>query len=263
MGMLGWRRRLFLCGVATLGAGFIVLGSFWPIAKKWIPSLSEKVIIVASSPISWFVLSIFVLSFFIHLSKTREASSFHVPLGVSGAVADDIGSVFANADHLKVDLFRVATVYDGGMASVPTLKVEFASNGRNMTFYLECSVFINAVGFFGWGKAIKFELKKILNYSVGQDCLIPLIEEALDETGSKYWRWCTSEDRLIPINRSGTIRGRVTALSDDFKENHVYFILLMKGPEFKPVAIGDHLFSHMFEWEGKEHFNKSIATVYI
>src|SRR5258706_9300452 len=87
--------------------------------------------------------------------------------------------------------------------------------------------------------------------------------------GTHRVRWQFGEEMKngFPVHMVGServYRGRVKFLSEDDMAQYCYFVAHShKDMSIMPDVLGEHMFSHLWEWEGKAAPNGNAASLFI
>ena len=166
--------------------------------------------------------------------NTREALACH-PLTVAPTLCDAI----------------VAAGNPSGKA--PEFRARFARNGHDASFWIEYSMCTPH----GWTDMRKSRAYLQDRFVRNETVSFPLMEK-ITFRGEELWRFKTSpafSDDEMPIDIVGRERhyqGRVVTVIENTTEEFCYFIVSFHtSADDAPQVIGQHMFDHMFKWEGK------------
>jgi hypothetical protein len=145
----------------------------------------------------------------------------------------------------------------------PEYRARFVRNGSNALFYVEYSMSSPT----GWTQPRKIKTFDVERFAAGQIVSFPIAQICQTKEGV---RWCIGlpvEDAKEGVlrdmlNSQAHYRGRVTLLTKDNLTQHCYFILATNENSAMPVVTGEHMFSHMFEWEGKTSPNGNYKSLF-
>lgn len=150
-----------------------------------------------------------------------------------------------------------AIVVDGIANNPPEYRARFRRGGSDAVFFVE----------YRWQassgprqKKVKaFELKKFMQ----GDVVSFHIFTSSEIEGKTFWRFGLQghEDlRRNTLSNESKFPCRVTLLTHDNMTQHFYFTYWME--DGRPRVLGEHMFSHMFEWEGKTPPNGNHRSLF-
>ena len=150
-----------------------------------------------------------------------------------------------------------AIVVAGDGNRPPEFRARFAVNGKDGIFYLEQSMAVGGIGTSGmWTLPRKIEVARQDRFAPGITIDFPIFGRfEHDREGTMYFFGSRLDlvegyprDSLNPLSH---YQGRITFQSDGGAEQHCYFIVATGNQGVVPTVTGEHMFSHVWEWEGK------------
>jgi hypothetical protein len=134
----------------------------------------------------------------------------------------------------------------------PEFRARFARNGHDASFWIEYSMCTPH----GWTEIVKRHAYLKDRFVRKETVSFPLIEK-ITFGREELWRFKTSpafSDDGMPIDMVGRERdyqGRVVTIIENTTEEFCYFIVSFPASADAPQVTGQHMFDHMFKWEGK------------
>jgi hypothetical protein len=149
-----------------------------------------------------------------------------------------------------------AIVAGGHNGRAPEFRARFARNGKNGAFYLEYRTAFGGLGPTGWTMPRKIEVARQDRFAVGEMVEFTIISRFEHEREGVSWFFGLRPDLLQghprdTLNPDAHFQGRVTFLADDDTTQHCYFIVATSDRASMPTVTGEHMFSHIYEWEGR------------
>ena len=157
-----------------------------------------------------------------------------------------------------------AIIASGRGDTAPLFRARFARNGREGVFYIEYSVFFGGYGG-GWTSPITIPILSVARFTQGETISIPLVRSVDTQEGAR-WQFGEEMKNGFPVHMVGgghAYRGRVKFLSEDDVAQSCYFVAHSHEDMSKmPDVLGEHMFSHIWEWEGKAAPNGDAASLF-
>jgi hypothetical protein len=157
-----------------------------------------------------------------------------------------------------------AIIVSGSGETAPLFRARFARNGREAAFYTEYSMFSGAYGG-AWTSPITIPIRSLARFTQGETVSIPLVRSVETQEGAR-WQFGEEMKNGFPVHMVGggrVYRGRVKFLSEDDVAQYCYFVAHShKDMSIMPDVLGEHMFSHIWEWEGKAAPNGDAASLF-
>ena len=116
-----------------------------------------------------------------------------------------------------------------------------------------------------WTSPITIPIRSVERFTQGQTVSIPLVRSVETKEGAR-WQFGEEMKNGFPVHMVGggvVYRGRVKCLSEDDVAQHCYFVAHShKDMSIMPDVLGEHMFSHIWEWEGKAAPNGDAASLF-
>lgn len=157
-----------------------------------------------------------------------------------------------------------AIVVSGHGNAAPSFCARFARNGREAVFYIEFSSYYpGSAG--GWTSPITIRVASASRFTQGETITFPLMRSVETREGVR-WQFGEAMQDGFPVHMIGGdrfYRGRVKCLSaDDVAQSCYFFARAYKDMSIMPDVYGEHLLSHLWEWEGKPPPNGNAASLF-
>lgn len=157
-----------------------------------------------------------------------------------------------------------AIIVSGRDDTAPSFRARFARNGREAVFYIEYSAFSGGYGG-GWTSPITIPIRCVARFTQGETVSIPLMRSVETREGVR-WQFGEEMKDGFPVHMIGSerfYRGRVKCLSENDMAQSCYFVAHgHKDMSIMPDVLGEHMFSHLWEWEGKAAPNGNAASLF-
>jgi hypothetical protein len=247
-GILG-RVRLWV----WLGGALIVLSG----ALVW---LAQQAAAIAAYGFAAVILTGIVLACLALLGLGAAGIAWSLTFGAKSSDRESNGLNNKAANRHLSD----AIIVSGSGETAPLFRARFAQNGREAVFYIEYSMFSGGYGG-GWTSPITIPIRNVARFTQGETVSIPLMRSVETREGVR-WQFGEEMKNGFPVHMVGggrVYRGRMKFLSEDDIAQSCYFVARShKDMSIMPDVLGEHMFSHLWEWEGKAAPNGNAASLF-
>ena len=267
----GRRGLLLPCMASVLSKIEGILGR----VRLWVWLVWTLITIATSGTFAWLVQQVTPVAAYgvaaVILTGTALAGLVLLALGVLGiawslifrpqSLAQEPNEVESKAANRYLSDAIIAA---GSGDTAPLFRARFARNGREGVFYIEYSLFFGGYGG-GWTSPITLPIRRVARFTQGQIVSIPLVRSVETQEGAR-WQFGEEMKNGFPVHMVGggvVYRGRVKFLSEDDVAQYCYFVAHShKDMSIMPDVLGEHMFSHIWEWEGKAAPNGDAASLF-
>jgi hypothetical protein len=243
--------------------------------RLWVWLVVTLITIATSGTFAWLVQQVTPIAAYgvaaVILTGTALASLALLALGVLGiawslifrpqSLAQESNETKSKAAN---QCLSDAIIVAGRGDAAPCFRARFAQNGREAVFYIEYSVFSGGYGG-GWTLPITIPIRSVPRFTKGETVSIPLMRSVETSEGVR-WQFGEEMKDGFPVHMVGServYRGRVKCLSEDDVPQSCYFVAHgHKDVSIMPNVLGEHMFSHLWEWEGKAAPNGNAASLF-
>jgi hypothetical protein len=244
--------------------------------RLWVWLANALIFITTSGTFAWLAQKVTPIAAYglaaVILTGTALACLALLALGVIGiawslrfrpqSVAEESNEIKSRAAN---QYMSDAIIVSGRDETAPSFRGRFARNGREGMFYIEYSGFFGGSGG-GWSTPITLPIPQhVPRFTQGQTVSIPLLRSVQTREGAR-WQFGEEMRDGFPVHMVGggsVYRGRVKFLSEDDIAQSCYFVALSHADmSIMPDVLGEHVFSHAWEWEGKVAPNGNAASLF-